>query len=211
MGLSRYFGDDFILCLGGKHFFDDLCWCCRGFDGWKWSRRNNEGCLWGCNKNAYWYEFPQNTRALRIIVEQILYPILCEVSSFDELMQKLKARTAKSRTAKYWVKNLILLVMLMMIIVFIRAEQEGEWTLYLWAVNEMIPFFFTAGHIHYARYGSLIYLRSMQKQHGETLDRFFNGEHVQCHREGLWNEIWTDMFIETILCVMGMSQVVSLE
>ena len=35
--------------------------------------------------------FPQNTRALRIVVEQVLHQILCEVNTFDELMQELKA------------------------------------------------------------------------------------------------------------------------
>ena len=104
-------------------------------------------------------------------------------------MQELKARASKSRTAKHWVENLILAVLLMLI--FIRAEREGEWALHLWAVNEMIPYFFAAGCIHYARYG-LIYLRSMQKLRGETLEGFLKGEHVQCHRQGLWNEIWTD-------------------
>ena len=70
-------------------------------------------------------------------------------------MQELKARASKSRTAKYWVENLILPVLLMLI--FIRAELEGEWALHLWAVNGMLPYFFVAGHIYYARYG-LIYL-----------------------------------------------------
>ena len=36
-------------------------------------------------------DFSQNTRVLRIVVEQILHPILCELSTFDELMQELKA------------------------------------------------------------------------------------------------------------------------
>ena len=90
--------------------------------------------------------FPQNTRALRI-VEQVLHQILCEVNTFDELMQELKARASKSRTAKHLVENLVLPVLLMLM--FIRAEQEGEWALHLWALNEMIPYFFAAGHIHY--------------------------------------------------------------
>ena len=59
----------------------------------------------------------------------------------------------------------------------------------------MIPYFFAAGHIYYARHG-LICLRSMQMLHGETLDRFLKGEHIQRDRQGLWNGIWTDMFRE---------------
>ena len=114
--------------------------------------------------------FPQNTRALRIVVEQVLHQILCEVKTFDKRMQGPKARASKSRTAKHWVENLILPVLLML-----RAEREGEWALHLWVVNEMMPYFFAAGHIHYARYG-LIYLRAMQKLHGETLERFLKGE-----------------------------------
>ena len=66
---------------------------------------------------------PQNTRALRIVVERILHPILCEVSTFDELVEELKASTAKSRTAKHWVENLLPVMMM----VIIRAKQEGEW------------------------------------------------------------------------------------
>ena len=108
-------------------------------------------------------------------------------------MQELKARASKSRTAKHWVKNLILPVLLMLI--FIRAEQGEKWDLHLWAVNELISHFFAAGHIHYTRYG-LIYLRSVQKLHGETLEWFLKGKHVQCHSQGLRNDIWTDVLIE---------------
>ena len=49
--------------------------------------------------------FSQNTRALRIVVKQVLRQILCEVNTFDELMQELKARALKSRIAN---TNLIL-------------------------------------------------------------------------------------------------------
>jgi hypothetical protein len=37
-----------------------------------------------------------------------------------------------SRTSKHWVNNLILPVFLIMI--FVRAEREGDWPLHLWAV-----------------------------------------------------------------------------
>ena len=79
----------------------------------------------GVTKMLTGKNFPQNTRALRIAVEQVLHQILCEVFTFDEPMQELKARTSKSRSAKHWVENLILPVLLMLM--FIRAEREGEW------------------------------------------------------------------------------------
>ena len=43
----------------------------------------------------------------------------------------------------------------------------------------------------------------MQKLHGETLERFLKGEYAQHQRQGLWNRIWTDMFIETIFMYYG--------
>ena len=66
--------------------------------------------------------FSPNTRALRI-VESKFYIKFCVKSTPLNVMQELKARASKSRTAKHWVENLILPVLLMLI--FIRAELEG--------------------------------------------------------------------------------------
>ena len=58
-------------------------------------------------------------------------------------------------------------------------------------------YFFASGHVnYYARYG-LYYLRSMQRLHPNVLERFVQGEHVMHHQDGLWNGIWSDLFIET--------------
>ena len=174
------FGEDFfILCLGGMHFLMSYVGAVGVLMAGSRLEELMKAAFGGVTKILTSKNFPQNTRALRILVEQVLHQILREVNTFDELMQELKARASKSRTAKHWVENLILPVFLML--TFIRAEQEGEWELHLWVVNEMIPYFFAAGHIHYAGYG-LIYLRSMQKLHGETLERFLKGEHLQHHR-----------------------------
>ena len=66
----------------------------------------------------------------------------------------------------------------------------------------MISYFFAAGHVHYAPYGSL-YIRSMHKLHEEVQERFLKGKHVQCHRQGLLYGIWTDMFMETTFMCYG--------
>jgi len=79
---------------------------------------------------------------------------------------------------------------------FIRAEREAEWSLHLWAFEQMLPYFFAAGHMNYARYG-LYYLRSMQRIPQELLDRFEKGEHVLRHKKGIFNGIWSDQFIES--------------
>jgi hypothetical protein len=76
---------------------------------------------------------------------------------------------------------------------FVRAEQEGEWPLHLYAVSKMLPYFFAAGHQNYARYG-LYYMRSMERLPNDVLTKFMKGEHVKRHQAGYWNGIWSDMF-----------------
>jgi hypothetical protein len=79
---------------------------------------------------------------------------------------------------------------------FVRAEREGDWPLHLWAVDKIIPYFLASAHIHYAWYW-LVYLFSMQKLKGDILEQFMEGDHVQRHKQGTFNSMWTDMFIET--------------
>ncbi|KAK3889055.1 hypothetical protein Pcinc_006931 [Petrolisthes cinctipes] len=117
----------------------------------------------GVTKMLTGKNYPPNTRALRLVVEEALRDTLSSVSSYQELFDELSMKAEASRTTKQWVNNLILPVFLMMI--FVRAERESDWALHLWAVKEMIPYFFASGHINYARYG-LVYFRSMEKMNG---------------------------------------------
>ena len=66
----------------------------------------------------------------------------------------------------------------------------------------MLPYFFAANHVHYARYG-LNYLRCMEKLPKELLDAFMKGQHAMHHNAGIWNGIWSDMFIETTFMRYG--------
>ena len=59
-----------------------------------------------------------------------------------------------------------------------------------------MPYFFASAHFNYARHG-LLYLRSMQHLHPTLLKRFMAGEHVMHHTYGLWNGIWSDLYIES--------------
>ena len=138
--------------------------------------------------------FPQNTRALRMVAEEMLQPIIPRAESHEDLVSILEKEATKSRTAKVWVENLIIHVLIMMI--YVRAEREAELSLHLWAMQQMIPHFFAAGHVNYGRYG-LYYIRSMERLPENVLKRFLNGEHVMRHNHGVWNGIWSDMFIET--------------
>ena len=86
--------------------------------------------------------------------------------------------------------------------IYVRAERDAELSLHRWAMQQMIPYFFAAGHVNYARYG-LYYLRSMERLPENVLKQFLSGEHVMRHNPGVWNWIWSDMFIETTFMRYG--------
>ena len=60
---------------------------------------------------------------------------------------------------------------------YIRAEREGYWSLHLETVKQMMIYFYASGHVNYARYG-LFYLRSMEKLPVEIRDRFMKYENM---------------------------------
>ncbi len=66
----------------------------------------------------------------------------------------------------------------------------------------MIPYFFASRHVNYARY-DLYYLRSMEALPENVLKHFMKGAHVMRHIPGLWNSLWSDMFIETTFMQYG--------
>ena len=59
--------------------------------------------------------FPQNMRALRMVVEELLSSIIVTSEDYEQLMSILNDKANKSRTAKLWTDNLIKPVFLMMI------------------------------------------------------------------------------------------------
>ena len=113
--------------------------------------------------------------------------------SMEDLLAHLDAAARKSKTSKLWVDCFIKLVFLMML--YVRAERKSDWLLHLVAVKRMLLYFFVSGHVNYARYG-LYYLCSVESLQREELSMFMRGEHVMHHVPGLWNGIWSDMYIE---------------
>ena len=73
--------------------------------------------------------------------------------TYDQLVAIRDDKASQSRTAKLWVDNLIKPVLLMMF--FVRAEREADWPLHLWAVAQMLPYFFASSHCNYARLASI--------------------------------------------------------
>ena len=118
----------------------------------------------------------------------------------EALLERLDDAAAASKTSKLWVDCFIKPVLLTML--YVRAEREGGWPLHLVAVKQMLPYFFAASHVNYARYG-LYYLRSTESLGNEEISKFMKGQHVMHHVPRLWNGIWSDMFIETTFTCYG--------
>ena len=145
-------------------------------------------------------KFPQNYRALRLLTEELLRELIEGTTSHADLMLELEERSLSSRTTRLWVDSFLKPTFIMML--FVRAEREGDWSLHLSSVTQMLPYFFAAGHINYARY-SLFYLRSMCRLPKEVLEPFMKGQHVMRHQPGIWNGMWSDMFIESTFMRYG--------
>ena len=68
--------------------------------------------------------FPDNVRALRMMVEELLHPISnenSEISNMDDLLHTLEERSRESRTARMWLMCIIKPVFAIM--KYVRAEK----------------------------------------------------------------------------------------
>ena len=161
-----------------------------------------ESTVAGVTKMLSGKKFPQNIRAMRLVLEEMLRSIMSDssISTMEELLTRLDHAASASNTSKLWVDCFIKPVFIMMM--HIEAKREGDWPLHLVAVKQMLPYFFASSHMNYTRYG-LYYLRSMECLGQEELSKFMKGEHVMHQVPGLWNSIWSDMFIETTFMRYG--------
>ena len=85
-----------------------------------------EAAFGGVVKMLIGKKFPQNVRALRIVVEESLRKIICNnpLTCMNDLIVVLEELANKSRTTRLWVDCLIKPVFKMMI--YVRAEREGD-------------------------------------------------------------------------------------
>ena len=156
----------------------------------------------GVSKMLIGKKFPMNMRALRLAAFEILrdHIDLENITCHDNLINALESLSEKSNLAEHWIENLIKPVLLMM--AFVKAEREGDFALHLYCCRMMMPYFFSAKHVNYARYG-ICYINTMENLPPEVLTQFMKGEHVMRHQKGIWNAIWSDMMIETSYMKIG--------
>ena len=117
------------------------------------------------------------------------------ITGYDNLISALDSLSEKSILAEHKIENLIKPVLLMMM--FVKAEREADFALHLFCCKMMMPYFFAAKHVNYARYG-ICYINTMEKLPSEVLTQFMKGEHVMRHQKGIWNAIWSDMMMKQV-------------
>ena len=141
-------------------------------------------------------KYPDNVRALCMLVEEIIRPLFQtqNLGCMADLRRALDDAATHSRTAKLWVNCLIKPVFTTM--KYVRAEREADWCLRLACVSEMMPLFFAASQCNYARYG-LYFIRSMAAMPGDVRQHFMDGEHTMHHNPGLnAPELGTQQIVE---------------
>ena len=127
-------------------------------------------------------------------------PFINESTTEHEFNQTLQSLKNESKLAGHWITNHIISVFLIML--YIRAEREGDFSLHLYACHRIVPCFFAASHWNYAR-DSIVYLRTMENLSNSLYDKFMRGEHIVRLRDGDFNSIWSDMGFESTYMKVG--------
>ena len=192
----------FIPRLGGMHWLMSFIGACGSLMKGSGLHQYLSSAFAGVNKMLVGKKFPMNMRALRLAAIEILrdHVDLENITGYDDLISALDSLSEKSILAEHWIENLIKPVLLMMM--FVKAEREADFALHLFCCKMMMPYFFAAKHVNYARYG-ICYINTMEKLPSEVLTQFMKGEHVMRHQKGIWNAIWSDMMIETSYMKIG--------
>ena len=86
----------------------------------------------------------------------------------------VKQESDKSVNFSFWWKYMEMISILLM---FTRAQRDGNWELYLLSFRQMIPFYFQYDHQNYARW-SIIYLAQMMQIPEQIREEFMKGDFV---------------------------------
>ena len=92
----------------------------------------------GVEKMLSGKKFPQNMRALRLTVEELLRETFMSegIHDCECLMSILEEKANASRTAKLWLDALVKPAFIMK---FVRAAREADWPLHISVLKMMLP------------------------------------------------------------------------
>lgn len=82
-----------------------------------------------------------------------------------EFNEYVKVKSSVNSTMAFWLHYL---QMVQVLLHFIRATRENDWFLHLSAVRSMLPWFFSADRVNYARYGSMYWLEMISLETTHT-------------------------------------------
>ena len=86
----------------------------------------------------------------------------------------VKENSDESVNFSFWWKYMEMISILLM---FTRAQRDGDWELYLSSFRKMIPYFFLYDHQNYARW-SVVYLAQMMQLPMQIKEEFMKGDFV---------------------------------
>ena len=95
--------DDFVLRLGGMHTLMSCVGSVSTLIGNSGLEEVLKAALGGVTRMMIGKNFPQNTRALLMVAEELFQPIISRAESHEDLVSILEKEATKSRTAKVWV------------------------------------------------------------------------------------------------------------
>ena len=78
----------------------------------------------------------------------------------------------QGRTATLWINYFMVTI----IRLFIRAERTGNWWLHVHSVKQMLPYFYAAGHLAYAKSAHL-YIQQMMEPHNVMPEKEYKHVH----------------------------------
>lgn len=110
-----------------------------------------------------------------------------------ETFQKVMADFGEELTEQnvnysYWWKYMEMVFILLM---FTRAQREGNWELHMYSFKRMLPFFFQYNHTNYARWGT-VYIAEMANLPEEVASEFHAGNFVIKGSTGAFNQVDPD-------------------
>ncbi|KAJ8039828.1 hypothetical protein HOLleu_13951 [Holothuria leucospilota] len=127
--------------------------------------------------------------------------VICASSVLDNIAEKFeqkKLSLSHLRTGSLWLHYMDMIDSLRLLI---KAEHTGNWDLHLSTVNEMLPFYASAGHNLYLKsaYTYLQQMLQLEEKHPEVHAAFKNGNHVIRRSDRFWAGLSTDLIIEQVL------------
>ncbi len=121
--------------------------------------------------------WPKAMRASHMAVSTLLHDFLDEGEKTQKQIVAFLETAREHPTGGLWVTPTLIAHK------FRRAGREGDWLLQHHCLEEMLPYFFAAGHHHYSRWITW-HLRDMQYLPATAKDDLLAGSHVCCHSDG---------------------------